>query len=559
MSLLRTLLLVCVACGTTTTPGGAELFVDVRTDMVPGFEFDSVVVELSDRRLGEGEPANVQRALDVGVGDDEGQWARGRRVASFLRAATGDAYVYVELFLGERRVIRNVALTDLREGDSVGVTVLLTRDCRGVECPAPGGNPGHIACLRGSCVDPRCPNDPSFCPMAECAVDAECPDVAEACAEALCTDEGFCLFRARSEECDEGEVCSPDLGCVLRETGMGRDAGADGGSAEDATTGDAGVDGGCSVECDTGNPCEVGVECGAGCELAGVKPENARCPGGFCDGAGTCVPCAAGEPCVIEGSCERGLWACGESAECVPGGPPAPALEACADGVCDGLGACVTCVAELPCAPASECRTGVLGCGDPPTCDEDGDRPAGVSCAGGVCDGAGSCVPCDAGAPCDTGNECAVGALSCESGAPVCEVVANRLPNVACAGGICDGEGACVDNLETVIVRCGSGAPLAGDLCRDRGWAGASRVVGYGWWQCGGPGVAGGASCPGGFEDDDTCADWCSARDCVGASYCGARRIVERVGDGGTTFDAGEIIGCGGHNPGWNLRLRCTL
>jgi hypothetical protein len=120
---------------------------------------------------------------------------------------------------------------------------------------------------------------------------------------------------------------------------------------------------------------------------------------------------------------------------------------------------------------------------------------------------------------------------------------------------LCDASGVCHDILLTYFVTCSTGAMTGDQACQRLGFAGATFVRGYSWFQCGGPLER----CPGGWQGDGTqCPDWCTGTDCVGVSFCGAGPVVtELSGDGTTLFDPSTIAGCGGYNPGWTLRVRC--
>jgi hypothetical protein len=108
-------------------------------------------------------------------------------------------------------VLSRLAITAAR-GLTV-VTVALTRDCRGVECPLENGDPTLAACLAGVCVDPRCTVEtPEFCGPLECAANDDCEAPPAACAEAVCL-EGVCLEGSRPDACGPMAWCHPELGC----------------------------------------------------------------------------------------------------------------------------------------------------------------------------------------------------------------------------------------------------------------------------------------------------------------------------------------------------------
>ncbi len=207
----RVLLCLSVAVLLSACGGSADLAVDLRTDLVPGLEFDAVTV-----RLDEAEP----REVAVSVGED---FDRGRRVAEFPNVATGDRRVRVELVQrGAVVLARRVAV---RVETRIAVTVVITRDCRGVTCPG-DGSASATECLSGACVEPGCtPETPEACGPPTCTSDAECRPT-RACVTATCAA-GACLQLPEDTRCAADEMCSPADGCVPR-TG-GHDGGVDGG------------------------------------------------------------------------------------------------------------------------------------------------------------------------------------------------------------------------------------------------------------------------------------------------------------------------------------------
>ena len=194
----------------TACAPGLELAVDVRTDLVPGVEFDRVAVAL-DGAPAEGRPV-----------ESAGDFRRGVRTAEFRGLERGRHQVTLQVLRGDLPVLtRRVAL---RLEGSVILPVVLTRDCRGVACPG-SGSVTDSECLGGTCVDPGCsPLDPASCPAAQCGSDAECTS-ATACVEPRCLD-GVCLEVARDGACGSGQVCVPGEGCVERPGPTPLDAGS---------------------------------------------------------------------------------------------------------------------------------------------------------------------------------------------------------------------------------------------------------------------------------------------------------------------------------------------
>ena len=287
-----------------------ELAVDVRTDLVPGREFDEVSVSLDG-------VAAEPRA--VTLGDDYG---RPRRVAELVGVASGRRNLRVALSLdGEEVVARRVSV---RMEGSLILLVVLARDCRGVTCPGSGDDAAATECLGGRSVDPDCTTvDPSSCGAPECDADSDCSTTTP-CTVARCA-EGVCLEVARGEDepaaCAEGELCLPGTGCVPVDEPAdagSTDAGpVDAGPVDaapidvDAGATDAGpidvdggpIDGG-PIGVDAG-PIDAGLECvvAADCGMTTVSPWTA-CAGftSTCDASGTQSQTTTTFTCVL-GAC----------------------------------------------------------------------------------------------------------------------------------------------------------------------------------------------------------------------------------------------------------------
>lgn len=224
------------------------------------------------------------------------------------------------------------------------------------------------------------------------------------------------------------------------------------------------------------------------------------------------------------------------------------ASEVAAEATADG------CIEGASCSPAP-CHRGRFSCAS--GCRDEGPLPAGTRCGvfegSNVCNATGDCVPCVTGDAC-TVDPCTMGTLDCSTGAPKCVASGPAPKNTTCGTNkICDGSGKCVGDLVTVTVSCASGTKTGNALCADKGFASASAVNGYFWFQCAGP-----LDCPGGFKGE-TCPDFCGGKDCVGVAFCGGGYTIGvRSGDGTTSFRADDSgYNCSGYNPGWMVRLRC--
>lgn len=173
-----------------------ELSVDLRTDLVPSVEFESVQISLPR----EGQSRRVDAA-----GRD---FFFTTRVADFDGlSATSQRPLRVSLLDGDGLVVIARDAIVNQQGD-VAVTLTISRDCRGIEC----ADVGDQSCLGGRCVDPECVTGlESSCPDVECRADSECaamsPCVRPRCAETLC------LYEPIAGACDADEYCAPESGC----------------------------------------------------------------------------------------------------------------------------------------------------------------------------------------------------------------------------------------------------------------------------------------------------------------------------------------------------------
>ncbi|MBK8170388.1 MAG: FG-GAP repeat protein [Sandaracinaceae bacterium] len=192
------------ACSDTS----ATLQINVITGLVPGPEFRIVQTQLLDApSAGHASHVLEQNEAIARFGMD---YAHGQRVASFT-LADGAYRVRVRLMRpnGSFLVERTMAIT--LAGDTV-LPVHITRDCVGVECPAPGGSAELNTCLEGRCVDERCSLEaPVYCPdILFCNEASQCGDVAS-CAEQACV-QGVCTPNSKQSICDSDQWCNPDPG-----------------------------------------------------------------------------------------------------------------------------------------------------------------------------------------------------------------------------------------------------------------------------------------------------------------------------------------------------------
>lgn len=173
-----------------------DLLVVLRTDLAPRAEFDQVVVtmggvgvvhEAAPRGYADGVPVMEVQDLDAGVYE-----------------------LTLTVMRGGAAVLSRPVIVDLAR--SRVVTVVVTRDCRGVSCPAPGGDATAAACLGSSCVDVACSEENgASCGDAACASDGDCPVSGASCATARCSA-GACLYEDNGS-CGADFFCAPEAGC----------------------------------------------------------------------------------------------------------------------------------------------------------------------------------------------------------------------------------------------------------------------------------------------------------------------------------------------------------
>lgn len=184
------------------------LVVVVRTDLVPGVDFASVEVIVT----GGTEP---ERRFERAARADR-SWGGGVRVAEGS-LPSGDYRARIEAVdVSGAPVVSRPVRFEVRGGQLRVITAILTRDCRGVECPLVGEDASLAACLAGHCVPEGCTEEtPELCGEPECATAAECGlDLMSSCVSRECTLSGACVELLDHEACTEpSTICSP-IGCV---------------------------------------------------------------------------------------------------------------------------------------------------------------------------------------------------------------------------------------------------------------------------------------------------------------------------------------------------------
>lgn len=202
-------LLLC-ACA----PASSSVFVELRTDLIPGIEFERVeVLRFSE----DGTELLRQEARRI----DGRNFVQGAQVAR-LEGDDGDWLIEVRLRDAMDGLVVTQPVLVTVSGDTV-VTALISRECRGVECPAAVGNATHTACLAGECVSPRCTlESPEECGAPQCDTDESCGSVE--CGAVECLD-GYCFASSSTAEteCGEEQYCDVTEGCRAIPTGADMD------------------------------------------------------------------------------------------------------------------------------------------------------------------------------------------------------------------------------------------------------------------------------------------------------------------------------------------------
>lgn len=181
------------------------LIVQVRTDLVPGRDFVSILVTEGGR--GVSTRASDSNDWGAGVRVAELPGTRGDRLRLTVEAIDPDGAVLVG------RPVR----AELRSGVET-VTVLLTVACGSVMCPSAADAPDATACVAGRCVPEDCVvENPEVCGPPECTTMADCMAASE-CARASCAG-GVCFQAPTPDACADGEICDVAVGCVAPSTG----------------------------------------------------------------------------------------------------------------------------------------------------------------------------------------------------------------------------------------------------------------------------------------------------------------------------------------------------
>ncbi len=383
-----------------------------------------------------------------------------------------------------------------------------------------GGDSGCVddgQCMdENPCSDDRC--DAGTCVHTPITDDPSC----------ACVGPGDCEQLPPDDECRvrtcEGGVCGQQL--TDASTPLGEAAQA----AEDCQVVVCDGRGGTETIEDPSDVPDDGLECTEDACVGGVPtstPVDAgiECSAGHCNDAGQCAGCASPAECAgVSDFCQAVTCVdsvCGvtltDADTPLPDGDQTTGD--CLRRVCDGKGnvASVADDDDLPDDDGSECTDETCTNGveaHPPL-------SADAECAGGVCDGDGSCVECNTDDQCPAAGACTVGV--CQDG--VCGV-GFADGGTPCNDGLfctssdaCDGTGSCVgsgnpcpgaDGDSDCSETCNEGA----DACTGNDGAGSACNDGLFCTSsdtCNGAGTCVGAGnpCPGADGDSD-CSETCN-------------------------------------------------
>jgi hypothetical protein len=522
-----------------------NLTVDLETDLVPGIDFDQITVEVAPPTYNASSlaPGAVTTTAMVG------SYVPGRRVAEIHGVQVGDHLVRVRLIDRDGTMVVQ-RLVRLQIQSTYSLIVIVTRDCAGITCPQPDGDPTFTSCVSGVCTNPTCsPATPEACPHPACTVAADCTPSSE-CVHPVC-DEGQCLQVAVDTACPAGQRCDATLGCVLP-TGVTPDAGL--GDACPST--EIACTNGMDDDCDGHADC-ADTDCAAAtCDDGHVCTTTDQCAGGVC--AGTALSCDDGVACTVDTCAEpMGCTHVPSNALCtvMPGGtcdaahdcqyPTCTTASCVASDPCD-VATCVgsTCThAPVSCAAGSSCCGGTChatACDDGNACTNDSFST--TTCA---CVHTNNANTCNDGSACTTGDHCAAGrctgtARNCDdsnacttdgcSAASGCTHT-GRANGTSCSGGACCG-GSCVAlSTRTHCGSCGATCASGQSCVTVPGRSGVHTCTCTSNPECRGEGFGGMATCFSGYCDcqcaaaePTTCSGQCSSgatcHELSGHNYC---------------------------------------
>jgi hypothetical protein len=240
-----------------------------------------------------------------------------------------------------------------------------------------------------------------------------------------------------------GPVCTPTDEPQANGTVCGEDMVCTNGNCAACTAGTA-----CAVN---GKPCRSGtISCATGapvCTESNDQPNGTACGSGLVCQSGQCTPCQGGANCSPSNPCHQGTLSCTTGApECTDTGVNVAAGTTCGSNrVCSAKGTCGECTAEATCAVSGRpCRTGAITCNTgAPICVEAGNVPNGTTCGTNQVCSAGACVACTAGLACTPANPCHAGFTSCAPTITCADSGANLVNGTVCGTNRVCNNGSC--------------------------------------------------------------------------------------------------------------------
>ena len=365
--------------------GEPTLYVDLKTDLVPGRQFFGIRTSVRYPGAGpDGEPITTEDVFAM-AGED---FLAGQRVAELDGLPRSPLAARVSLLGPTGEIVASREVIVELDGD-YAVTMLITGSCQGVVCPSEGDDPNHTSCLGGRCVDPRCtPETPELCDELGCSADADCSSPVS-CGQGVCID-FTCFVRIDDARCPAGKVCDPSEGCVIAPN-------TDGGPGCPATETSC-VDG-LDDDCDGAIDCADSDCATMACDDASVCTTGDTCQAdGSCSGAA--IDCDDGNPCTDDtcdptrgcvqtqntAACDDGFW-CNGADTCRDGMCQDHASPPCAAFCNESAMACEECAGDADCGSVSYGSWGACG-GFGGTCDESGTQSRSVMtprCVSGSC------------------------------------------------------------------------------------------------------------------------------------------------------------------------------
>jgi hypothetical protein len=416
-ALLFALSLLTIA---SCSKGGRAISVDLRTDLVPGVEFGSVVTKIDDAQT-----------VNHGASELPSQYIAGTRVADFSELAEGNVLVKVTLLDKEgSELVSRLSRVTIKQ--DYALTVVVTRSCAGAVCPEPQGDPDLTTCQAGHCTRPECtPDTPDSCPASECSSDGDCR-TETSCLAPRC-DHGVCLFPPNDALCAVGQKCDPNDGCVSADgnpvctpTASSEKNCAD--HADDDCNGRVDcLDDACvGASCEDGDACTQGetckdAACGGGkaisCDDQNPCTDDACDPAKGCTHTDNTAPCDDGDACTTADVCAQGTCKPGAATPCDDQNP-------CTDDACTPATGCTHASNTAPCddgnvcTTADVCENGACKPGPAKPCDDQN------PCTDDTCNPATDCAhannagACDDGVFCNGVDTCKGGACSIHPGSP---------------------------------------------------------------------------------------------------------------------------------------------